>query len=75
MSNGMHATAVFDGERWGTVLYLFLFALAVSAFYGWSGIGVSLLVGYDHDDIVRRLTLLLLFLLFSFFFWNDTYIS
>lgn len=33
----MHATAVFDGERWGTVLYLFLFLLVVSAFYGWLG--------------------------------------
>ena len=23
----MHATAVFDGERWGTLLYLFLLLL------------------------------------------------
>ena len=71
----MHATAVFDGERWGTVLYLFLFLLVVSAFHGWLGGRCSLFfVGYDHDDIARRLTLLLP-LLFSFFFWNDTYIS
>jgi len=73
----MHATAVFDGERWGNRVIPFSFSACCFCILWMVGGSVfSLFVGYDHDDIVRCLTLLLLLLFsFSFFFWNDTYIS